>query len=69
MCCLKLYSVHKSHVLLLLVQATTDFQIVAWVIDVFRIHLDIVCLPGVESNKRLGWQNAVLDLSLNLFIK
>ena len=41
-------------------------------IDVFKIHTVMLkkkSSPGLQSDKRLGWKNAVLDLSSILFIK
>ena len=62
----------------------SNCQIFALVIDVFRV-LEFTessflfffffffqkkkSSPGLQSHKRLGWKNAVLDLSLILFIK
>ena len=42
-------------------------------IDVFRVHTVVLkkneSSPGLQSDKQLGWKNAVLDLSWILFIK
>ena len=41
-------------------------------IDVFEVHTVVLkkkSSPGVQPDKQLGWENAVLDLSSILLIK
>ena len=70
------YGIKVSHVTLLLIQATICFQNVKF-LHKWQMHLGFVLkkkkqrksLPGLQSDNRLGWKNAVLDLSSVLFTK